>query len=103
MHSGGTFVPRATIYNAGFAYSGTITVDFYLSTNSIISIYDTLVGTRTYSSKAPNTYFYAQPTLTVPTSLTPRVYYVGAIFRTPLLEYNENDNTMVLEERLTVV
>ena len=74
------------------------TVNFYLSTDSNITSADTLIGSRSVNvalvSGASNS---ASKTVTVPSSLAPGTYYIGAIAdatnKQP--EFNENNNVMV--------
>jgi len=99
---GETFDVEYNVLNSGFAASGNFTIDFYLSTNTIISSGDTLVGSRSLSL---NAYQFSNPTtsLTVPATLAPGDYYVGWIIGSGVTEYTDDNNTVVISsETLTV-
>lgn len=84
------------VFNGGFATANGVTVDFYLSTNDVISTADSYIGSRSLGSL--NAFTYTNPTtsLTVPTSQPAGTYYVGWIMRTTTSEYETNDNTVVI-------
>ncbi len=89
-------------YNAGFA-SSTVTFDFYLSTNTTITTFDTLLGTRTHTLGA-NTFTNPTSAFTVPSTLPAGTYYVGWIMTSSVAEYSESgSNTVIIgPEQLTV-
>lgn len=99
---------RYNVYNVGFASSGTVTIDFYLSTNQFISTGDRLIGTVTRSSMAPNTSTRPTTMLTVPCSTPTGTYYAGWIMRCSGTEYNEegtadaNNHVVIADETLQV-
>ena len=99
---GDTIQVEYNVFNSGFASSNNFTVSFYLSTNSIISTGDTLIGTRTHSLSA---WGLTNPvtTLTVPASMSPGIYYVGWIYSGGTTEYTTVNNYVVINnETLTV-
>ncbi|MGQ0592337.1 MAG: trypsin-like serine peptidase [Gammaproteobacteria bacterium] len=88
-------------YNVGFVRT-TATVDFYLSTDSLISRSDYYIGARTIDLDA-NFHFNFNTTLTVPASVPPNNYYVGWILNSSGIEYNTENNSVVIgPETLTV-
>lgn len=89
VEQGGTFTARYNLMNSGFAPTGTITVDFYLSVNDRISPADTYLGSQTLPSLLTNYFFAPDPTilLTVPPKMPPQAYHVGWIMRTAVPEY----------------
>lgn len=99
---GGSFSAQYNVYNVGWAATGTVTVDFYLSTNTTISTGDRLVGSRTLTLNA-NTYSRPTTSFTVPCSVPTGTYYFGWIARSAVAEYSTDNNTAVItDERLTV-
>lgn len=82
---GGSFQVEYNVLNAGFAASGTVTVNFYLSTNNVISTGDTFIGSRTLSSIAPWT--FTNPTTTLTANVAPGTYYLGWIVSGTVAEY----------------
>lgn len=105
---GGAFSVEYNVLNAGFAHAGTVTVDFYLSTNSIISSGDTLVGTRTLSLDA---WTYSNTTTSLSATVPPGNYYVGWIMRSSVPEYTGDQvcngapctNVVVIADELLTV
>jgi len=83
------------VFNSGFAQSGTFDVDFYLSTNTTISTFDHLIGTRNHSLGA---WAYTNPTatLTVPLSVPAGTYYVGWTASGGVTEYSVDNNSAVI-------
>jgi len=94
---GGTIQVEYNALNSGFATSNNFTVSFYLSTNTIITTGDTLIGTRTHTL---NSWTLTNPTatLTVPESVAPGNYYVGWIMSGGELEYTTSNNTVVIDD-----
>lgn len=108
VEEGGPFSVEYNALNAGFADAGTVTIDFYLSTNTTISTFDTLIGTRTWSLSA---WSYINETTTLFANIAPGTYYLGWIMRSSVSEYGgdqtcTNDpcsNVVVIaDETLTV-
>lgn len=100
---GGSFGVKYNVFNAGFADSGSVTVDFYLSSDRLISTGDYSVGSAFPGSLGAFTYTVPTTTLTVPTTVPPGTYYVGYIMRGAVPEYGTSDNTVIIpNETLTV-
>lgn len=90
-------------FNAGHANSGPITIDFYLSTNNVISTFDTYAGSVALG--ALDGFFFWNPvtTLTVPPGLPGGTYWVGWIMRGTVAEYNVFDNAAVIDDETLLV
>lgn len=84
---GGQIGVEYSVLNAGFAASGPITVDFYLSTNAIISNLDTFIGSVNLGSLDAWTFVNPIATLNVPMSVPEGGYYVGWIMSGGVAEY----------------
>ena len=103
VQPGGSVDVKFNVLNAGSTPSGNITIDFYLSTNDLISTLDTLIGTRTLSGLDAWTFTIQTTSLTVPLNQPPGAYYLGWIMRSAVSEYTSTDNTVVIaDETLTV-
>jgi V8-like Glu-specific endopeptidase len=105
----GSFQVEYNVFNTGFAPTGTITVEFYLSTNAVISTFDTLVGTLTLSSL--DEFFFVNPVATLPANVAPGTYFVGWILRGAVAEYGGDGDcngepcsnvVVIADETLTV-
>jgi alpha-tubulin suppressor-like RCC1 family protein/chitodextrinase len=76
------------------------TINFYLSTDANVTSADTLIGSRSVNTKlASGTSSSSNRTVTVPSTLSPGTYYIGAIADATnrQAETNENNNAMVGE------
>ena len=94
---GGTFSVVNTATNSGTAGITTaFTVRLYLSTDATITTSDTVVATRQVSTLTAGAGNTAQTTATVPTTLAPGSYFLGAIADTTntIAEANETNNTL---------
>ncbi len=93
---GKSFTVRNTVKTTG-AVSKSFTVGLYLSTDNVITTSDTLIASRTVASLKANASSTATTTVTVPTSLAPGTYYVGAIADSTnaIAETNEANNAIV--------
>jgi V8-like Glu-specific endopeptidase len=80
------FFVKYSLINSGFANSGEITVDFYLSDNNTISSYDNKVGTATLGAIDPG-WLYIVPDWPLLASVGPGTYWVGWIMRSAVPEY----------------
>lgn len=78
---------RYNVFNAGFAPSGTITVNFYLSSDTNITTADRLIGTTTLSSLNANSYWYQDRQIRLPASVGAGSYYVGWTMSAANAEY----------------
>ncbi|MEN8216978.1 MAG: Calx-beta domain-containing protein [Pseudomonadota bacterium] len=98
---GGTIDVEYNVYNIGWQ-STSVTVDFYLSTNNIISSSDYAIGSRTFTLSS-NTYVDPTATLTVSSSVPTGTYYVGWLMSSSGTEYTPDNNSAVIgAEKLTV-
>jgi V8-like Glu-specific endopeptidase len=101
---GGSIEVLYNVFNSGFADSGPITVDFYLSDNDTISTNDTLIGTRMLAGLGAFSVTNPTATLTVPANQPLGTYYVGWIMSPANPEYSADDNAAVIGfETLQVV
>lgn len=103
VDQGGSINVEYNAFNAGFATASGVNVDFYLSTNTIISTGDTFLGTRSLGSL--NAFSFSNPVTSLPISATqpPGFYYVGWIMRTTTTEYESSDNTVVISNETVQV
>ncbi|KKL12395.1 hypothetical protein LCGC14_2536190, partial [marine sediment metagenome] len=88
-----SFTVFADIINKGTASTGTFTVRFYASTNTIISTGDTYLGSDSVSSTSPFNYRQASWTGTLP-GLADGNYYIGWIIDIGPDLINEFDDTL---------
>ncbi len=95
---GNTFQIEYNAYNVGFASSGAVTLDFYLSTNDCISNTDVLVGSLALGSLNANTFYNATTTLTAPCNLANGTYYAGWIMNCATAEYGTGDNAVIISD-----
>lgn len=95
---GGDLTVEYNLLNSGFASSGTVTVDFYLSANTFISTSDTFIGSRTLPSLSAYTASNPTTVLTIPTSVSSGTYYVGWIASGTVAEYATGNNTAVIAD-----
>ncbi|MFC1852240.1 hypothetical protein ACFL27_18750 [candidate division CSSED10-310 bacterium] len=103
LEQGDSFSLKYNVLNAGFSNSGDITVNFYLSTNDIISSNDNLIGTAALADLDAWSYVINSTSLTVPIDFPVGTYYVGWIMSCAQLEYNVDNNAVVIsKETLTV-
>lgn len=95
------------VVNTGFAPSGEITIDFYLSADDIITPADTLIASGPLASLEPLTAYSQWTELYVPYSVPPGDYYVGWIVHASVPEYDvfpyDNNTAVIANERLTVL
>ncbi len=93
---GGSIQVLYNVFNSGFADSGPITVDFYLSNNNSISTNDTLIGSRMLAGLGPFSVTNPTATLTVPANQPLGTYYVGWIMSAANPEYSTDDDGAVI-------
>jgi V8-like Glu-specific endopeptidase len=100
---GQNFSKTAYVQNNGFS-SGGYWVDFYASTNNIISTGDTFIGSVFISSTGSYTWSTATDTTAFPT-IAAGNYYVGWIIDATgsQTEYDESNNTGVITSNLLAV
>jgi len=90
---GDTFDVEFNVGNVGYINSGTIDVDFYLSSNTLVTdYYDNYVGTVTLSGLDAWSMTNPTATLTVPADLAPGDYYVGWIMSCAESEYSTTNH-----------
>lgn len=92
----GTIVLTNTVVNRGPGRGGTVTVGFYLSTDTILDHQDLLLGSRSVSLDAGQTNTAATP-LTVGALPGPGTYYLGMIVdpSDACLEADESNNSLL--------
>lgn len=72
-------VSNAVTANAAGGSAPWFSVGIFLSTDSIITASDTLIGSRSVPGLAPGATSSANTVVTIPANLAPGVYYIGAI------------------------
>ncbi len=84
-----------TITNQGTGTSGGFDVDYYISTNNIISVADTYLGSRRISSLDAAANNTGSSSFAIPGTLAQGSYYLGALIDTgsEVVELYENNNT----------
>lgn len=82
-----SFTIRFQITNVGFADSGDINLEAWISTDDTLTGADTLLATRTVSSLAANTYRTTSWSLTAPSPSSQRSYVVMVVFRGATTQY----------------
>lgn len=97
---GEAFQITTTLRNAGTSSTGTFYVNFYFSTNSIISSSDRYVGTVAVSSMGAFTSRDVTLSATLPANVTSGTYHVGWIVDPDnrVQEYDETDNTVLMRQ-----
>ncbi|MBI5562582.1 MAG: SBBP repeat-containing protein [Deltaproteobacteria bacterium] len=83
-----------TVTNSGDGTSAASTLNIYLSTDGVITAADTLLTTRAIGALAPGGSSAASTSITLPVTLTPGTYYIGAIAdaANTNVESNETNN-----------
>ncbi len=82
----------STIENLGLTDSGNFNVSYYISSDSVISTSDELIGSQIYPSIASNNYRNLSYTGRIPDSLSEGYFYVGWIID-PNNNIDESDET----------
>lgn len=92
---GGTIVVRSTTANRGTGIAPASTTGIFLSTNSTISVGDTLLAVYGVASLNPNTSSTRSTSYLVPRCYTSRTGYIGAFadVTTSVTELSETNNT----------
>jgi len=104
IQRGGQINITTYVRNVGTASAGSFYVNFYLSTNNIISTGDTLLGSASVASLSPFNWASTAWTGNVPSSVTPGTYYLGYIIdagnsQSEFVEYN---NTRLIPGTLSI-
>lgn len=94
------FSITTTLRNAGPMTTGTFYVNFYLSTNSIISTSDRFIGSVAVSSVGAFTNRDVTLSTTLAANVSAGTYYVGWIIDPDarVIEYDETDNTVLMRQ-----
>jgi len=104
---GEDIVVQAPFENDGASGAANFQVDFYLSENSsmIGDASDILLGSRSVISLAAGGSADLQPTLTLPASVPPGLYYVGwKVDGTGVIdEFDEGNNSGVAADRISII
>lgn len=84
-----------TVTNQGNANAGGFDVDYYISTNAIISTGDTYLGSRRIASLGAGASSTVSSSFAIPGTLTQGNYYIGALVDTgyEVAELDETNNT----------
>jgi|GEM_PF-1916417 len=99
---GEDFVIYSLIENIGGRDSKSYTVDYYASTDAIISTEDYHIGYVERDGLAPGEQHSYETTYQIPFNLIPDNYYIGMIV-TCLEEYTPSNNTGCSEEKIELV
>jgi glutamyl endopeptidase len=91
--AGTEFTVTRTVRNIGTAITGGFWVNFYASTNTIIGVYDYLIGQRRIDSLTPFTYADVTWSGPFPDTIPPGTYWVGWVID----PYNELPNEWTKE------
>ena len=83
--------------NLGSTIAAASTLNFYLSSDNVITSADTLIGSAAVGALAGGASQLINGSVPIPTSLAPGVYFLGAIAdaSNAILETNETNNTRV--------
>lgn len=90
---GGSTDVRFNVRNNGTISSGTYFVDVYASTNTTISVADTLLGTLARPSLPVGSSSTLVPSVNIPAFMSPGNYYLGMIVRGGANENATGDNS----------
>ena len=84
--------------------AGSFSVGIYLSSDNVITTADTIISYRTVSSLAAGASSAADTVITIPTSVSPGVYYLGVIadYANAVKESDETNNTLA-GNQITVI
>jgi hypothetical protein len=95
--TGGTITVSDTVSNEGDGTVDFFSVVFWLSTDNVITASDTYIGYRNVKSLPSGGTSSANTTVTIPTSLSPGTYYIGATADPEQFvgETDETNNTAV--------
>jgi V8-like Glu-specific endopeptidase len=96
VQEGTVLKAQYSIVNMGFAASGAMTVNFYLSTDTKITTGDALIGTHSLGSLPDWTYTNPTASLRLPLSVAPGTYRFGWIMSAAQTEYSTANNTGVI-------
>ncbi len=101
---GGTVQLQSTVRNEGDLSAGAFKVGLYLSADETITVDDLLIGQRTVFQLGIGFGSASSAPYTVPASVTPGDWYVGAIadFQNAVAESDEDDNALKAPGRLRV-
>ncbi|MFQ5470055.1 MAG: CARDB domain-containing protein, partial [Gammaproteobacteria bacterium] len=101
---GETFNLSNTVQNLSGVASGSFTVGLYLSADSTITTSDLLIGSRVITSLAGGGSSVDSTAVTIPATLTPGVYYIGAIADSgnTEIETYETNNVLAASQTLSV-
>ncbi len=100
---GSTITIQFTFSNQSTA-TKSFNIGFYLSTNSYISKYDTLLGTNHGAWGSPGFTGTFTRTLYIPTSINPRTYYLGFLVdnNNAISENDEGNNQMEMPRKIEI-
>lgn len=104
ISSGGNLTIDDVVRNGGELASGSTRVAFFLSPDEEIDASDSLLGVRSVAGLAVGAESSGSTTVSLPTSLTPGSWWLGAIIddTDAVTESNEENNTKQLEDSLEV-
>ena len=94
--TGGAITLTNSVQNVGMGDPGSTTVGLYLSTDAVITTNDLRLTTRGVSGPDPGQISSAATTVTIPLSLTPGTYYLGAIadYQNTVSEVSKANNAL---------
>ena len=101
---GGTVALTATVRNQGSGTSQGFVVGYYLSNNTTVSQKDTLIGSFYVPALAPGISTSGSGPVTLPTSLTPGDYTLGAIAdpENEIYESREDNNYLTSGKKVSI-
>ena len=93
---GSSFGVKYNAFNAGFADSGSVYLNYYLTRSSSFSTYDYYVGSQTDPSLGAFYYEVNSKYLTVPTNVPPGTYYLGYTMGSAVAEASTDNNKVII-------
>lgn len=100
---GSSFGVKYNAFNAGFADSGALSIDFYLTRSWNFSTYDYYLATQGDPSLGAYTYQVNSKYITVPNNVPPGNYYLGYIMRSANAQAStDNDKVIITNQQLSV-
>jgi V8-like Glu-specific endopeptidase len=103
VQEGTTLKADYSVVNLGFAPSGTVDVDFYLSVDTNVTTQDHYLGRHSLGSLADWTFTRQSASLRLPLSIPPGQYHFGWLMRAAATEYSTANNKGVIASKKVTV